>query len=198
MSCVTKNTDDLEICDGVHSEAGFSDENFFLKRQQVLTFPKTLTDKTLTAAELAEAQTLLGDALSTMSTAEKKGTLAGSIVLKTGMKWSRFPALTDSGSMTGSLVKEGSTSMKTLYSFDVENTLQNRETLNDITLGILAFKTNDGQVMVLGSLEHPAKKMKQDEKHQKSSEGERMVTVEFYCAKPPRAYYGNIQLTPTP
>lgn len=196
--CVEVNGGDLEICDGVHSEAGFSAENFSVKRNQIATFPKTFGD-TLTPAELAAGTALItAPVLAALSAQEKKGTLAGNIQLKTGMKFSKFPAMADTGDLNGSLVKEGSTSMKTTYGFECENTLQNRETLNEFVSGVIVFKSNEGIQMVLGSLEHPCKKTKQDEKHGRSSNGERMIALEFYCAKPARAYYGSVPVIPVP
>ena len=195
MACVAINVSDLELCDGEHSEAGFSSENFFAKRNQILTFPKLLSDTSLTAGELTAAGTLIGSSYDTMTADEKRGTLASSIVFKTGMKFSKFPAMSDSGSLNFSLVKPGSTSKKNTYGFEVENTFLNSQVLDGITYGILVFQNNEGQTFVLGSLSHPCRLEKVDGKNGKTSEGERMIAIEFYCPKPPRAYYGTVQLT---
>lgn len=196
MGCVSVNISDLEVCDGEHSEAGFSSENFFAKRNQILTFPKLLNDASLTPAELTAAGTLIGSSYATLTDEEKAGTLASSIAFKTGMKFSKFPAMSDSGTLNFSLVKPGSTSKRNLYAFEVENTFLNSQILDRITYGILVFKNNEGQTFVLGSLAHPCRLEKVEGKNGKTSDGERMISVEFYCPKPPRAYYGTVQLTP--
>jgi len=197
MACVEANVGDLEFCGGEHSEAGFSSENYFAKINQLLTFPKTFGDATLTAPELAAGTTLwTAPVVAAMTTAEKNGTLTSSIVFKTGMKFAQFPAVPDSGTASFSLVKPGSTSNKNMYGFEIENTFLNQWTLQGVTYGIVVYQNNEGQTMVLGSIAHPARLEKLDGKIGKSSDGERMVAIEFYCPKPPRLYKGNIQLTP--
>ena len=196
MSCVAVNITDLELCDGEHSEAGFSSENFFAKRNQILTFPKLLSDPSLTSGELTAAGTLIGSSYSTMTDEEKRGTLASSITFKTGMKFAKFPANPDSGTLNFSLVKPGSTSKKNTYGFEIENTFLNSQILDRITYGILVFQNNEGQTFVLGSLAHPCRLEKIEGKNNRTGEGERMISLEFYCPKPPRAYHGTIQLTP--
>lgn len=194
--CVSVNTDDLEFCEGPHSEAGFSSELFFTKTGSILTFPKKASD-TLSTAETTAATALIPN-FSAIPSALKKRTLTTSIIFKTGMKFAKFPSLVDSGSLSGALVKEGSTSKKNEYTFECENTTLNSAILDDITTGVLAFKSTEGGVMVLGSPEYPAKKIKQEEKWDKASSGERMISVTFYCAKPYYDYFGLIQLTPAP
>ena len=103
--------------------------------------------------------------------------------------------MSDSGNLNFSLVKPGSTSKKNTYGFEVENTFLNSQVLDGITYGILVFQNNEGQTFVLGSLSHPCRLEKVDGKNGKTSEGERMIAIEFYCPKPPRAYYGTVQLT---
>lgn len=196
MSCVSSNTEDLEFCEGSHSEAGFSSQLFFTKVSNILTFPKKASD-TLTTQESTAATALIPD-YANIPAPLKKRTLTSSIIFKTGMKFSKFPSLVDSGSLTGTLVKEGSTSKKNEYTFDCENTTLNSAILDEITTGVLVFKSAEGKVMVLGSDEYPAKKIKQEEKWGKASDAERMISVTFYCPKPYYDYFGTIQLTPAP
>ena len=117
MACTSVNTEDIEFCEGDHSEGGFSSQNFFSKVGNILSFPKLLSDPTLTPAENTSAALLYPD-LGLFSNGEKTKCFAGNIVFKTGFNFSKFPALSDSGSLTGSLVKEGSTNSKNEYSFE--------------------------------------------------------------------------------
>jgi hypothetical protein len=194
MACTSATTEDLEFCEGDHAESGFSSENFFTKTSLIATFPKFASD-ILTAAETTAATALYPD-FPTMIAPLKKKTLVGDIVFKTGFKFSKFPAIVDTGSLTGDLVKEGSTSGKNEYTFDVENTIQNVAVLEEITQGILVFKSTEGVQMCLGTKEFPAKLMKRSAKHGKSSDAERKIEVTFSCQKSPYRYKGNIQLTP--
>lgn len=195
MACTSATTEDLEFCEGEHNEGGFSSENFFSKTSLFLSFPKLASDTTLTAAEITAATALYPD-FATMVAPLKKKTLVGDIVFKTGFKFSKFPAISDTGSLTGDLIKEGSTSGKNEYSFDVENTILNVAILEEITQGVLVFKSTEGVQMCLGTKEFPAKLMKRSAKHGKSSDADRNISVTFSCQKSPYRYKGNIQLTP--
>jgi hypothetical protein len=194
MACTSATTEDLEFCEGSHSEGGFSSENFFTKTSLIATFPKFASD-ILTAAETTAATALYPD-YATMIAPLKKKTLVGDIVFKPGFKFSKFPAIGDTGSLTGDLVKEGSTSGKNEYSFDVENTIQNVSILEEITQGVLIFKSTEGVQMCLGTKEFPAKLMKRSAKHGKSNDADRKIEVTFNCQKSPYRYNGNIQLVP--